>query len=455
MTPSPRPSASPGQPSSIRSWLGRERQQLALLLLAALLLRLAFLSSQRPDDFLRGGDGPWYVHQGWLIAQDSLPAPLTTVGPLYPVGLALLWAAFPTAPEPVGVEAIPSAYLTLVRLIQTAMSLLVVWLGYSLARGLTGNHAAGMITAIGLGLGPAFIIEPIYILTEPTFIALMTLGVWLYTRAAASLSRAGFAMTGFVLALSALARPVALLFPLVLIPRMGADRRVRSARMGVPLLLGAFVLTVLPWAVYLQRTTGSVLPEGFASNLWIGAVGEGQWEGNLTLDEWRQGFGGDRGSYVREALRVIASDPIGWVTLRAGNLAAAVLIPHGTSDLTGPSIKELFRVWLLRGMPFEGLRAIVTAPYFLLKLVIYGFHYAALGLGALGAWISIKRWREFYAMYAGVLYLVAAYALLTVLPRYLFPAEVFLWVFAAVGGLRLLARVRWPAADIVAPTAPA
>ena len=436
MTVSPTTAALPRRPL----W-GSERRQLGLLMLAALLLRLAFLSIHRPGDYLQGGDGQWYVQQGWLIAHNSLPAPLTTVGPLYPVGLALLWLVFPTATEPVGVESIPAAYLTLVRLSQVALSLFVVGLGYLLARGLTASHAAGMVTAVGLGLGPAFIMEPVHILTEPVFMALMTLGVWLYIRGMRSPSRAGFALTGFVLALSALTRPVTLLFPAVLIPHMWTDRRSTGARRGLPWLLGAFALMLLPWSIYLQRTTGSFLPEGFASNLWIGAVGEGQWEGSATLDQWRQEFGGEDGSYVQEALRVIASDPIGWLTLRARRLAAAVLTPHGMSDLSGPSIKLLFGEWLARGMPLDGLWVIASAPHFPLKLVIYLIHFAALGLGGVGAWISLRRWRDVYAILAGGLYLVAAYAFLTILPRYLFPAEVFLWVVAAAGALWLSHRL--------------
>ena len=54
----------------------------------------------------------------------------------------------------------------------------------------------------------------------------------------------------------------------------------------------------------------------------------------------------------------------------------------------------------------------------------------------------MKRWREAYALYAVVGYLVAVYAVLTVLPRYLFPAEIFLWVFAAAGLIWTRDRIR-------------
>lgn len=415
------------------AWLGSQRGQLSLLLVLALLPRLAFIFSHRPTDFLIGGDGPWYIQQGWFIAHQSLPGPLATVGPLYPIVLAAVWLLFPMAPQPVDISVVPPAYLALVRLIQIALSLLVVWLGYQLARRMSGKHSAGMIAAIGLGLGPAFVIEPIYILTEPIFMALLAVWAWLYIRAQAAPSIARFAAAGFTLALAALARPVALLLPVVLLPHPFLVFRPREARKWAASLLGVFVLAVLPWSLYLYKTTGSIAPEGFLSNLWMGAVGSGQWEGTLTMYQKSQMFGGDNAGYAREALSAILSDPLHWLGLRAGNLAAAVLTPHGTSDLGGPSIKQLFGTWLSHDRSGEGLWAITRTASFYPKLAIYGFHFFALGMGTLGGWVSIRRWRDLYPLYAAIGYLVGVYAVLTVLPRYLFPAEVFMWVLAGIG----------------------
>jgi hypothetical protein len=146
-----------------------------------------------------------------------------------------------------------------------------------------------------------------------------------------------------------------------------------------------------------------------------------------------EGFRDESGGYVREALRSIAADPLGWLALRARNLGVAVLTPHGTSDLGGPSIKLLAASWLRDDGSLRGLWGIMAARNFTLKLVIYAFHYYALILAAAGAVVSIRRWRERFVIYAVIAYLLAAYGLLTVLPRYLFPAEVFLWILAGVG----------------------
>ncbi len=415
------------------AWLKSQRGQLGLLLALALILRLAFVFSHSPEDFLSGGDGPWFIQQGWFIAHRLLPNPLATVGPLYPIALACLWLLFPMAPQPLEMALIPPAYLALIRLVQIGLSLLLVWFGYQLARRLSGRHSAGMIAAIGLGLGPAFVIEPIYVLTEPIFMALIALWAWLYLRAQSSPSSRGFALVGFALSMAALARPVVLLLPLVLVPHLllTYGRREGTKRLGA--LLGAFALPLLPWAFYLYRATGSVAPQGFLSNLWMGAVGSGIWEGTLTMYQRSQAFGADSAGYAREALNAIVSHPLQWLFLRAGNLAAAILTPHGTSDLAGPSVKQLFGAWLSGDRTASGLLAIAGSVNFSLKLAVYVFHYFALVLGTLGACVSIRRWREAYALYAVIGYLAAVYAILTVLPRYLFPAETFLWAFAAAG----------------------
>ncbi len=438
MRPVPEPAHDPRQ----RTKPARERYQLLGLLILAALLRLGLLFRIRPDEFLRGGDGAWYLHQAWLIAHHALPHPLTTVGPVYPLVLALLWSLFPNAPEPLDVGSVPVATLLLVRLLQIGLSLLVVWLGYRLARGLGGDHRAGMITAIGLGIGPAFVLEPVYILTEPVFIALLTAAVWLYARACKAPSTGRFALTGAAFGLAALTRPVAMLLPVAFIPHLAIVFRTHAWRRWLASLLGVFVLTLLPWMTYLALSTGNPLPEGFSSNLWLGAVGKGQWEGMEAMYYQRQEFGGEREDYIPEAVRIILADPLGWAALRARNLAAAVLTPHGTSDLAGPSVKELFGEWLAQGRSFGGLGTIVGAPNFGLKSLIYAFHAFALATGALGAWVWRKRWRDAYGVLATIVYLVAMYAVLTVMPRYLLPAEVLVWVLAGIGSMWLWDRRR-------------
>ena len=202
-------------------------------------------------------------------------------------------------------------------------------------------------------------------------------------------------------------------------------------------MLGAFALTLLPWNLYLFSTTGSVLPSGFSSNLWIGATGSGQWEGREALDRGRRQFKGGDEDYLSEALGPITRRPFQWLRLRARRLAGAVLQPHGTVNLTGPSTKRVLSDWWLQDRSLRGLDAVRRSPWFWLKLSIYLFHYVALVCAALGVRVALRQWREYYAVFAIVGYLFGAYGILTVSPRYLFPAEVFVWVLAAAGIRRL------------------
>jgi hypothetical protein len=410
----------------------REIVTLRRLLVVALLLRLGVFLALAPHDRLAGGDGPWYVRQGWLILHGGLPAPLTSVGPLYPLALAAAWLLFPGAADPVEPDSIPAAYLTLVRLAQVGLGLGTVWLASGLARRLGG---AGLVTAAGLALGPAFVLEPFNVLTESLFLALLTLAVTLYVRSGRGTAPGGLAAAGAAFGLAALARPVVLLLPLLLIPhlvvRHGPPRGARRAA----LLLAVFVATLAPWLAYLQRSTGHWVPPGGFAQLWLGATPRGEWPGNREADAMRRRFPTHDTDYVGEARRLIFADPGGWILRRTGKLGAALAQPHGT-EAVGTGIRGRLVRWRRDDRSLAGLAAIVVTGEFALKLATYASHYAALGLGAVGAWSVWRRGGEAWPVCAPVLYLIAVHWALPVVPRYLFPAEVFLWVLAGAG---------WPA----------
>lgn len=408
------------------------RRDLAVVLLLALALRLAVLLALAPHDRLAGGDAPWYVRQGWLILHGGLPAPLTSAGPLYPLALAAAWLLFPGAPDPVEPALIPAGYLTLVRLIQAGLGLGTMWLAYGLARRLGGGHRAGLVAAAGLGLGPAFVLEPLNLLTESLFLALLTLAVTLYVRSVSRAAPGGLAASGAVFALAALTRPVVLLLPVLLFPhlvaRSGPQRRARSAAV----LLAAFAATLAPWGVYLRHSTGSWVPPGGFAHFWLGATPRGAWPGNREADALRRRFATRDDDYVGEAGRLIAADPGGWLVHRTGLLGAALAQPHGTADV-GTGIGARLARWSRDDRSLASLGAMVATGEFAFKLATYAFHWAALGLGAVGAWSTRRRWLDAWPVSAPVLYLLVAHWPLAVVPRYLFPAEVFLWVLAGAG----------------------
>ena len=78
---------------------------------------------------------------------------------------------------------------------------------------------------------------------------------------------------------------------------------------------------------------------------------------------------------------------------------------------------------------------------FVPKLILYLFHYAALIGGLIGIWLYRRRWRVALPMIGLIAYLTLVHLALYALPRYLFPTELFWWVFAAAAigrGLSLL-----------------
>jgi 4-amino-4-deoxy-L-arabinose transferase-like glycosyltransferase len=131
---------------------------------------------------------------------------------------------------------------------------------------------------------------PSFILTEPAFMALLTLAVWFWLRAARQPSIGRWVTAGVVLALAALTRPVVMLLPIVLAPPVLMAHGFRRGSLWLAVLVVAFAITVLPWTIYLCRTTGSPIPEGLSSNFWIGAVGEGNGTA-ANGDERRRAWG--------------------------------------------------------------------------------------------------------------------------------------------------------------------
>lgn len=410
-----------------------ERRSLLFLLGLSLVLRLLVLLFTPPHMFYSGGDGPHYLQQGWYIAHNALPLPLTKIGPLYPLMLAAFWLFFPSVPAPPPPDSIPVALLNSIRLFQVVISILLVLAVYWIARRLAGSHTAGLISAAGAGLGPAFIIAPLYILTELMFMLFLAAALVAFVKAESELSARWFALCGLSAALAGMTRPVALMLPFVFLVVLTFQQGPGALRRWSPVLLGTFMLLVLPWSMYLYQTSGSALPEGFGSNLWIGASFEGKWEGTIVTYERSQEFGGSREDFAPEAIKIIASDPFAWLRLRAGNAISALLIPYATADIGGPSLKLLLGEWLREDCSLTGLIRIINLPSFPPKLALYLFHYFALIFGALGAVGSWRRKRVSMIVSATILYLLVTHALLTISPRYLFPAMLLFWVFVGQG----------------------
>lgn len=403
----------------------RERGQLVLVLVAALTLRLGYVVAVAPEP---RADALWYLQQGWAIRHGALARPLTTVGPLYPLALAGGWLLVPGSAEPVTGATVPPRYLLTVRLVQVAMSVLTVALGYALGRRLGGGHRAAMATAVALALGPAFVKEPAFLLTETLFICLLVLGVWVYLEAQRTLGITALVASGLLLAAAAMTRPVLLAFPLLLALHLGLVHGLRRGGPAAAALLAAFLLALAPWALYLYRETGRAIPAGAGANLWIGAIpGAGAWLGAARLDAMRAQFTGPADDYAGETGRIIRRDPVGWAGQRARKLLEALAKPHGAYSVAA---WPLLRTWGREDRSGRGLWEVLAAPGMANKAAVYLWHYAALALAVVGAGRCRRRWRTAIVIVAVIGYFLAVHSVLFVIPRYLFPLEVFLWVLA-------------------------
>lgn len=412
--------------------LHNEQSQLKLLLALAFVLRLAFFVTHSPYDSLSHWDSFWYVKTGWLILHNALPATLSQVGPLYPLLLAAIWILSPSAPFPQSIQDVPLAFVVSLSLIQIVMSVLMVGLCYQVSKSLTASHPAGLIAAIGVGVGPAFVMEPSLILTETVFMTLLVLAVWLYGKAFQSMTVRGFALAGVAFGLAALTRPILLAFPFVLVPHVLMSFKAHARIIRTCALLGGFCLVLLPWFIYLDLGTGRWFPDGLSSNLWIGTVGRGKFEGPQATDRLRQGMDDSNASYIRAASQNIGRKPFGWLSLHARNFVEAILQPHGTDNFPDLKIKQTIWKWMEYDRSLSGLWSIVQIPGFWARTAIYIFHYAALVFGTLGAWISRHSWRKLYMPFSFILYSLLIYGILTVSPRYLFPVQIFFWIFAGI-----------------------
>jgi len=253
--------------------------------------------------------------------------------------------------------------------------------------------------------------------------------------------------------LATLTRAVFLLFPLglalhlLLIARR--EGRWRSALKPIALLLVVYALVVSTWTVYsLARWNRLVIAgTGFAGNLYIGATG---WQGPNAVDASLQNATPNADvqseqAFADGAASVISSDPFGYVKRRIGELAGAYLQPHSTLVFPGASLKDIALNWLKNDRTLSGLVTLIKGDNFWPKLSLYIFHYLALIGGLLGIIWTLRKgqtrfWTVTLPMLGFILYTTLMHSVLLAIPRYIFPTEVFWWIFASATLLPLIAK---------------
>ena len=392
---------------------------------AALALRLAWVLLANPNPSLAGGDGPFYLHLANQIARGNgmqfNGMPMAVVGPVYPAyiaGLQLL----------VGEPLIQETARVGQALLSAVLALVLYAIGCRLHSSAAGLWAAGLFA-----LDLRFIVEAGSISTETLFSLMLMLTVLAYLQARAHAKPAWWMLAGVLAGLTALTRAVAQLLPFVLLAHVWLQRRPRVAGRHQLLLLAGFAVAVAPWVARNWVVFGSPsIGEGGAAHFWLGATGSGMWTGNeqmmVDVERLRIAPGSPQFAYLADAFHTILGNPARYIGLRLQRMLGAYAQPFGTVAVAGVfgdvSLKAAAGTW-------RTAVAMLAYPVFWLKLWIYLWHFGSVLLSA--ACVA-RYWRKPGVWLLPLLvigYMSILYAMLTIIPRYLFPIMPLYVVLAA------------------------
>ncbi len=396
----------------------------ALALLALVLRLIAGLPLDPLAPYVRGGgDSWWYLANG-----DAL------VNARFAPGISTDLSTLPTPPGYVFAVGLAQAIapgagaVLLIRAVQAVLGTVIVLCCGGLALLLTGRRGAALLTAGLLAVSPAFMLETTQITSETLYMALIAAGLLAYACAVTGARRRTALLigAGAAFGLAGLVRAPILLFPVGLALHWLIFVRARGWR-GVALLLAAYVLTLGTWTAYnLVRYERFVISGGgFAAFVYIGATG---WDDPEAVDA-RLGStegGASSAEFLDQAGAVIAADPIGYLERRAGELAGAILQPHGTAYYPGESIRDLALAWWRDDRTPAGLLALTGADAFAPKLALYLFHYLGAALAAVGLWRARRSSRIALLLVGFIAYTLLVHLPLLALPRYIFPTAIAL-----------------------------
>ncbi|MBN1966287.1 MAG: hypothetical protein JW910_16685, partial [Anaerolineae bacterium] len=283
--------------------------------------------------------------------------------------------------------------------------------------------------------------------TETLYVFLVAAGLWLYLDyvvarpSGASSSWRAPAVAGIVLGVATLTRAVLLLFPVGLALHLVLLRGWRSGLKQAILLLAAYSLLISTWTAYNWVRFHEIVigAQGFSSFLYMGARG---WQGPEATDAQlvedvpdhaeQDPQLNDRGdAFITGATQAITGDPLGYARRRISELANAYLQPHGTVLFSGESLKAMTRRWITEDRSPRGLFDLVAGDWFFAKLILYIFHFTGLLAGLVGMWLLRRCWQVVLPLIGFILYTTLVHLILMVTPRYIFPLEMFWWIFAS------------------------
>jgi 4-amino-4-deoxy-L-arabinose transferase-like glycosyltransferase len=184
------------------------------------------------------------IDQAWGVDVPVAPKPDALRPPGYPALLAPLIDAQPDYP-----------FLRRALLLQAALGLLTVGLGYLVARPLLPRAGAVAVAAL-LAISPHLVSLGTSLLTETLFATVVTAFALALVHAARREQARWYLLAGVLLGLTALVRPTLQYLPLVLAPAIAWLATRERGRSAGALLLG-FALCFGPWLVRNQVVLGS------------------------------------------------------------------------------------------------------------------------------------------------------------------------------------------------------
>jgi 4-amino-4-deoxy-L-arabinose transferase-like glycosyltransferase len=411
--------------------LRNEHRWLIISLVVAILLRLIFILILDPNPNLRGGDVNFYFERGPLLirnmAEDVSPAPIFLIY----VGVVQLFTGS-------GANAI----LT-VRLLNIIWHCILIVSVYTLGNRYF-NRSTAIVAAFVIAINPIFIIEAGYPITESVYLPLLFGTLAIYSQWQDAPSFRQILLIGLLLGITTETRAVLLAFPVVLIAhQIRLQGWKRGLQLGAAMLL-TFSLVLSLWTVYsaVRFKRFVIGAEGIIGFAWMGINGQqaprdvSQAAGNPeTSAEFNNNLAGQVGD-------TIAKNLPGYISTRVKNFASAFLQPHNTVYFAGDSLKTIAGKWLREDRSIGGLIALTQSDKFWPKLLLYVFHFWALVFGIVG---MIINWRKFWfalPLFGYILYTSAVHTVLLALPRYLFPMQPSLILFASAATLALVAQLR-------------
>ena len=406
---------------TMRNLLQKLKQNgLLYILILGVILRLLAVLVLQPN--LSGGDTNFYLTYGPQLVRNV--APRMSPAPVYLLYVGIIEILIPTD------------FLTTVRLIGLFN---IVWhaiiICSTYAIGLRYFKASvAQLAALIIAINPIFIIECVQPTTENIYLGLLFAALAIYSYYQPSPTMRSMGLLGLLFGLATLTRAVSLLFPAILAIHLIGSHKWRKGFAAAGVFIAAYGLMVSTWTVYNYVKWDRIVigAEGLVGFTWMGIQGQqspqavSQAAGNPKNGEQ---FNQTLASQVWD---VLTHNLPGYVVGRIKNLLSAYLQPHNTVFFPGASLKDQFAQWIISSRIVNDLIAITYASEFWPKLMLYIFHFWALVGGIVGMILYRQQFWRLLPLYGYVLYTTTVHSVLLALPRYLFPIQPILIVFASL-----------------------